>query len=214
MPAPEARAPAKGSYRGTLLWDLSGTLFPYDPTTGRSGVLPGCDEFLPELGRDFRLVVTTGEGTASARSLLADNELLPLFERIFGDLPAGGGKPYGEILRQLGADPRRSLAVGDRLAADLPVDTADLVTLLINQDGQVLNAGRVAFMIDLMRRRADTFPEAFDALTDDAEPAADLLGPTRGGRVTEAWRREDGFPYRLLHFEHSRLDAPRRVIII
>ena len=44
-----------------MFWDLAGTLIPYDNVTGRPGPLPGCGDFLPELARDFRLVVTTGE---------------------------------------------------------------------------------------------------------------------------------------------------------
>ena len=55
-------------------------------------------------------------------------------EAVFGDLIYPVGKPYGEILRQLGGLADRSLAVCDRLRADIPADTDEVVTILINQD--------------------------------------------------------------------------------
>ena len=69
-----------------MMWDMAGTLIPYDPVTGRPQPLPGCDQYLPELARHFRLVVTTGDGSASARGFLAGFEILPHMEQVFGDL--------------------------------------------------------------------------------------------------------------------------------
>ena len=42
-------------------------------------------DYLPELARDFRMVVTTGDGTASARAYPADCDILPHMEGVFGD---------------------------------------------------------------------------------------------------------------------------------
>jgi len=197
-----------------LMWDMAGTLIPFDPVTGRASALPGCSDFLPELGNVFRLVVTTGDSTASARGLLTDFELLSHFEAVYGDLFLPVGKPYGEILRQLGARPDCSLAIGDRLRADIPADTAELVTILVNQNGDVINAGMVSFIIRILRQHGPSFPAAFDHLTTDADPDADAVGESRGGTIGKAWRRNDGFPYRLWSFTHPALDGSRRVIVI
>ena len=200
--------------RSALLWDMAGTLIPYDPRTGRPGALPGCDEFLPELGRDFRLLVTTGDTTAGARGLLRDFELLRYFEAVYGDLFGPLGKPYGAILRQLGAEPRRSLAIGDRLRADVAGDTDQVVTVLINQDGQIVNAGQVGFLIGRLRRRHAEFPAAFDAMAGAGEPAPGAEGEWQGGTVTAARVVHDGFPIHLRRFRHPALEGDRRVIVI
>ena len=42
-----------------MFWDLAGTLIPYDTVTGRPLPLPGCDVFLPEIARHFRLETDT-----------------------------------------------------------------------------------------------------------------------------------------------------------
>ena len=209
-----ADLPAHDPAKSFLLWDMAGTLVPYDPVSGRPHPLPGCDEFLPELGRDFRMVVTTGDGTASARAYLGDCEILPHMEQVFGDLAHPVGKPYGEILKQLGGDPGTSLAIGDRLRADVPADTAEVVTLLINQEGAVANAGMVAFMTHILKKQSGTFPQAFRLLASAAAPDPEPVGPTAGGAVTAAWTRNDGFEYRLWEFEHEALEGPRLVILI
>ena len=48
MPAAPDPTPTGPNGRSALLWDMAGTLIPYDPVTGRPGALPGCAEFLPE----------------------------------------------------------------------------------------------------------------------------------------------------------------------
>ena len=97
--------------------------------TGKASALPGGEEFLPEMGKDFRLVVTTGDEKRSARNLLSGFGLLSNFEDVFGDLYTPLGKPYGRILQQLGGNAECSLAIGDRLRADLPADTDKVVTV-------------------------------------------------------------------------------------
>jgi len=197
-----------------MLWDMAGTLIPYDPVTGRPLPLPGFEEYLPELARDFRLVVTTGDGSASARDFLAAFEILPHMEQVFGDLSNPVGKPYGEILRQIGGHPDLSLAVGDRLRADVPADTDQVVTILINQDGDLINAGMIAFMTHILRKQSGTFPQAFRLLAGNAMPDPDRVGPAGGGEITGAWKRNDGFEYGLWIFRHSALEGERLIIVI
>lgn len=214
MPLVDRQPDIPDNRSAVMLWDMAGTLIPYDPVTGRPLPLPGCDDFLPEMARRFRLVVTTGDSTASARHLLAIYEILPHLEQVFGDLASPVGKPYGEILRQLGGQPDRSLAVGDRLRADIPADTDRVVTILINQDGDLVNAGMVSFMTHILKKQSECFPEAFRLLAAGAAPDPESVGPTRGGEITEAWRRNDGFDYRLMIFRHSALAGERLVIAI
>ncbi len=214
MPHNKPPPPSSATNCDVLFWDLAGTLVPYDQQTGLPGVLPGCDEYLPELGRDFRLYVTTGDSCGSARQLLAGFEILEHFEDVYGDLMSPLGKPYGAILREVGGDPQRSLAVGDRLKADVAADTPDLVTVLINQGEHDPNCAMVAFLVDLLRRRDPSFPAAFDGLLAGAEPDPAALGETQGGEITAAGRRHDGLSYRLWLFRHSLLEEPRRVVVI
>ena len=157
-----------GPAQAFLLWDMAGTLIPFDPLTGAPGLLPEADQFLGELGESFRQVVTTGDMTASARNLLTGFGIGNHFERVFGDLFAPVGKPYGAILGQLQGDPSRSLAIGDRLRADIACDTDQVVTLLINQDGDTVTAGLVAHTIGRLRRLAGTFPQAWATLWETA----------------------------------------------
>ena len=214
MPAAPDPTQAGPNGHSALLWDMAGTLIPYDAVTGRPSALPGCAEFLPELGRDFRMFVTTGDTAAGARGLLRDHELLRHFEAVYGDLFGPVGKPYGAILRQVGAEPRRSLAIGDRLRADIPGDTDELVTVLINQDGEVINAGMVGFLISRLRRRGDEFPAAFDALLADGEPVPAAEGDCHGGAVVRAATCHDGFDIKLRLFRHPALAGDRRLIVI
>lgn len=214
MPHNESGPSSTPAGNGVLLWDMAGTLLPYDPMTGRPGVLPGCDEYLPELCRDYRLYVTTGDSCGGARQLLADYEILGHFEDVYGDLFSPVGKPYGAILADVEGEPRRSLAVGDRLRADVPADTPDVVTVLINQDGRVHNCAMVAFVIHLLQRRAADFPEAFDVLLAGAQPDPGALGEAQGGEITTAGRRSDGLNYRLWLYRHQLLAEPRRIIVI
>jgi hypothetical protein len=201
--------------RGAMLWDMAGTLIPYDQETGRAMALPGCDTFLPELSRRFRHVVTTGDGTASARGMLGALEILPHLEAVFGDLSQPLGKPYGEILRNLGAEPGLSLAIGDRLGADIPADTDQVVTVLVNQGGDIINAGMVAYIVHLLQKQsAGDYPTAFRHLTINAMPDPAAEGKVAGGEITAAWRRNDGFAYRLWTFAHPALKGERLIIAI
>lgn len=193
-----------------LFWDLAGTLIHSLSPSRASAALPGCDEFLPQLAQDFQLVVTTGEGTGSAKDLLRRVDLLGHFVEVCGGL--GGliaGKPYGEILDRRGGRPECSLAVGDRLAADVPADTDQVVTVLINQGSQVANAGMVAYLIELLRKQSDSFPEAFIRLADAAQP---IQAPFAS--VKEAWQREDGLAYQLWIYRNHVLEGDRLVIVI
>jgi hypothetical protein len=214
MPPVDSPQENPANQGSVMLWDMAGTLIPYDPVTGRPLALPGCQDFLPELARHFRLVVTTGDGTASARGFLAGFEILPHLEQVFGDLTFPVGKPYGEILRQIGGDPDQSLAVGDRLRADIPADTDRVVTILINQDGDIINAGMVSFITHILRKQSLCFPEAFRLLAANAAPDSESVGSAWGGEITEAWRRNDGFDYRLLVYQHSALAGERLIIVI
>ena len=198
-----------------LMWDMAGTLLPFDPITGRAQALPGGADFLPEIGRDFRQVVTTGDDTASARNTLRDFELLGNFEEIFGDLFHPVGKPYLAILNHLGAVPDHSLVIGDRLRADLPADTDQLVTILVNQDRDIIGAGMVAFIIHILRKqRTATFCEGFDKLLHGAFPHAENEGPQPLGTVTRSGIRNDGFDYRLWTLELSGGGGLRRIILL
>lgn len=198
-----------------LLWDMAGTLVPYHPETGRPGVLPGCDEYLPELGQDFRLFVTTGDTSGSARSLLRGFELLDHFEAVYGDLFAAVGKPYGAILATVGAEPGLSLAVGDRLRADVPADTPDVVTVLINQDARIDNCGKIGFLIKRMLSRAESFPAAFDLLMDESEPDPECCeGPAQGGEIVTSRFSPGAVPCRLWLFRHPLLAEDRRVMVL
>jgi len=200
---------------GLLLWDMAGTLITFDPNTGKSGSLPGCDVYLPELAREFRHVVTTGDTAAEARHLLGVHEILPHLVRVFADLHEPVGKPYGRVIEEMGAGTARSLAVGDRLRSDVGSDTDRVVSILVNQKGRPVNAGMIAYMVHILRRQsAADFLTAFHHLTITAMPEPDDVGPQAGGEVVSAWRRDDGFPYRLWLWAHSGLEGQRAVIII
>lgn len=200
---------------GLLLWDMAGTLLFVDPHTGKPVSLPGCDVYLPELARDFRHVVTTGDTAAEARHQLGAHEILPHLVRIFADLHEPVGKPYGHVLAELGAGTERSLAVGDRLHADVGSDTDRVVSILVNQDERPVNAGMIAYMVHILRRQsAGDFLTAFHHLTITAMPEPADLGPRSGGEITAAWRRDDGFPYRLWLWKHPGLEGQRAVIVL
>jgi len=176
--------------------------------------MPGGEEFLPELGKNFRLFVTTGDETSSARNLLSGFGLLSNFEDVFGGLYTPLGKPYGSILRQIDGKPECSLAIGDRLRADLPSDTAQVVTVLINQNSEIISAGMISFLISILKKHGDTFPSAFQALTEKAEPAPELAGELQGGQVTSAWNCHTGFSFQMLEYQHPLLDGKRLLIVI
>lgn len=199
---------------GAFLWDMAGTLIAYDGITGRPGAIPGGEEFLPELGKLFRLFVTTGDETDNARTMLRGFELLRHFEDVFGNLYTPLGKPYGQILRQVGCAPERSLAIGDRLRSDLPADTPDVVLFLVNQRDEIINAGTVRFLVDKLRELGDTFPAAFRALAATGTPDPEAVGELMGGRVAQAWRVKAGPRLRLFEYQHSLLDGGRLVIEI
>ncbi len=214
MPPADSQPDTADNQGSFMLWDMAGTLIPYDPITGRPIALPGCQDFLPEMARNFRMVVTTGDGTASARGFLSGFEILQHMEQVFGDLAFPVGKPYGEILRQLGGKPDQSLAVGDRLRADIPADTDQVVTILINQDGNIINAGMVSFMTHILKKQSACFPEAFRLLTVNSAPDPESVGSAWGGEIIEAWRRNDGFDYGLQVYRHSALVGERLIIVI
>jgi len=200
---------------GLLMWDMAGTLIPFDPHTGRPGCLPGCDVYLPELAREFRHVVTTGDTANEARHQLGAHEILPHLVRIFADLNEPVGKPYGRIIEEMEAGTARSLAVGDRLRSDVASDTDRVVSILVNQEGRPVNAGMIAYMVHILRRQsAADFLTAFHHLTITAMPEPADIGPAAGGAVVQAWRRDDGFPYRLWLWTHPHLEGQRAVIVI
>ncbi|MBU8870163.1 MAG: HAD family hydrolase [Gemmatimonadales bacterium] len=197
-----------------LLWDLAGTLLIHDEITHRTGPLPGWEDSLPGLARDFRMVVATGEESNSAGYWLEDYGLLPFFEEVFGGLLSHGGKPHGEILHQLGGQPKLSLVIGDRLRGDIPTDCDDLVTLLVNQDGKILDAGLIAETVRFLQQAAPTMPEAFRKLAARSEPDPESLGNRSDGMVTAAWRSKELSGARLWIFEPDWLETPRAVIVI
>lgn len=200
---------------GLLLWDMAGTLISIDPHTGKPCPLPGCDVYLPELAREFRHVVTTGDTASEARHVLGAHEILPHLVRIFADLHEPVGKPYGAVLDEMGAGTARSLAVGDRLRTDVGSDTDRVVSILINQEERTVNAGMIAYMVHILRRQsAADFLTAFHHLTITAMPEPADVGPRSGGAVVQAWRRDDGFPYRLWLWTHPELEGQRAVIVI
>lgn len=160
------------------------------------------------------MVVTTGDQKAGARSLLSGFGLMGHFEKIFGDLFAPVGKPYGEILRNLGGQPACSLAIGDRLSTDVASDTSEVLTILINQDGGTSSAGAVAMAIRILRGKADNFPEAFDLVCQESIPDDSLLGSRCGGEITHAWRCDKGLYCWMARFTHPVLDGDRMIIVI
>ncbi len=198
-----------------LMWDMAGTLVFADPATGRACVLPGATDILPDLSREFRLVVTTGDHTADARNTLYHFEILSNFEEVFGDLGQPVGKPHGAVLAQLNAKPDHSLIIGDRLGADIAADTDQLVTILINQGQDPVGSGVVTFLIHLLRKQGKgNFVAAFDALTRSATPMPLPENIRGGGTITQSWQRDDGLGYRLWHYEHPLLTGLRRIIVV
>ncbi len=194
---------------------MAGTLVFFDPVAGKPVSLPGCDVYLPELARDFQHVVTTGDNAAEARHQLGAHEILPHLVRIFADLHEPVGKPYGRVIAEMGATADRSLAVGDRLRADIGSDTDRVVSILVNQEERPVNAGMIAYMVHILRRQsAADFLTAFHHLTITAMPEPADIGPAAGGSVTAAWRRDDGFPYRLWLWTHPELEGQRAVIVL
>jgi len=214
MPKPEDGPQNHKSAESCLFWDMAGTLLAYDPISGRPGAMPGCREYLPELGKDFRLFVTTGDSTGSARALLKDFGLVDFFEDIYGDLGMPVGKPYGEIMRRVGGNPESSLAIGDRLTADISMDSDNLVTVLINQAAEVLNVGMVMHLIKTLKKQSHSFYDAFDKISHSAEENKSAIGPARGGQITQAWIVNGGFPFQLWIYHHSILGTDRRVIVL
>ena len=156
--------------------------------------------YLPELARDFRHVVTTGDTAAEARHQLGAHEILPHLVRIFADLHEPVGKPYGRVIEELGAGTARSLAVGDRLRSDVGSDTDRVVSILVNQEERPVNAGMIAYMVHILRRQsAADFLTAFHHLTITAMPEPDDVGPQgrrrrwcRPGAVTTVSRTACG----------------------
>ncbi len=193
---------------------MAGTLISYDGITGRPDTIPGGEEVLPELGKLFRLFVTTGDETDSACKMLQGFDLLQHFEAVYGDLYTPLGKPYGRILRDVGCAPEQSLAIGDRLRSDLPADTPDVVLLLVNQYDEVVNAGMIRFLVNQLRAHGDTFPAAFHACAAMGEPDPEAVGELQGGQITQAWRSKVGLRLRLFEYKHSLLDGKRLVIQI
>lgn len=194
---------------------MAGTLVFFDAVAGKPVSLPGCDVYLPELARDFQHVVTTGDNAAEARHQLGAHEILPHLTRIFADLHEPVGKPYGRVIAEMGAGTARSLAVGDRLRTDIGADTDRVVSILVNQDERPVNAGMIAYMVHILRRQsAADFLTAFHHLTITAMPEPADVGPAAGGRIESAWRRDDGFPYRLWLWTHPDLEGQRAVIVL
>lgn len=125
------------------------------------------------------------------------------------------GKPYGRVIAELGAGTDRSLAVGDRLRADIGSDTDRVVSILVNQEERPVNAGMIAYMVHILRRQSATdFLTAFHHLTITAMPEPADIGPAAGGSIEAAWRRDDGFPYRLWLWTHPELVGQRAVIVL
>ncbi|HPF69893.1 MAG TPA: hypothetical protein PLQ13_04405 [Candidatus Krumholzibacteria bacterium] len=187
---------------------MAGTLLVFDPATGRSGALPGAERILPLLGKDFRQVVTTGDATDSARETLRDHALLDHFEAVFGGLGGPVGKPYGAVLGRLGVAPERSLAIGDRLRADIASDTDRVVSLLVNQGRDRVDAAAIGAVIARLGR--DDVPGAFDALLDAGRPlpADDDDGVVRAAGI------DGDRPLTLQIFRHPALAGDRRVIVM
>ncbi|MCP4292610.1 MAG: HAD family hydrolase [bacterium] len=212
MPDSASTKPSSCKEQGFLLWDMAGTLIPFDSVSGRASILPGSEEFLPELGKDFRMVVTTGDETQSARNLLSGFGLLQNFEEVFGGLYTPLGKPYGAVLKKMGGHALCSLAIGDRLRADLPSDTSDVVLVLVNQAGEHINAGMISFLIKILNKSGDDFVQAFHQLSDSAEERPELIGDFQGGRIVSAWYCKKGMGFNMLVFEHILIEGPRLII--
>ena len=60
----------------------------------------------------------------------------------------------------------------------------------------------------------DVVPTAFRHLTINAMPDPAAEGRVAGGEITAAWRRNDGFDYRLWTFTHPALHGERLIIAI
>jgi hypothetical protein len=199
--------------RSILFWDMAGTLLSRDRRSGDLVALPGANEVLPRLRRDYALHVTTMDWTASARQLLRDAGLLEHFHGVHGDLAAPAGKPYGALAAELGARPERCLAVGDSLRGDLPSDSDRVVTVLVNQESFGLHAAAIELLLAQLRRAGPTLHDGFMRLHEGTEPVLtpDLLG---GPDALLRRRRDDGLEYYLTLCPHPALDGQRPLVVI
>ncbi len=192
-----------------LLWDMAGTLLAYD--RGSIALLPGIERQLRELRGNYRLFVTTGDYADSARQWLAETGLLPCFDEVFGDLYLPVGKPYGRVVAAGNADPRHCLAIGDRLPGDLPGDTAEIVTILINQTGFTTDAADVTTLIEELRGAGESFLDGFCDLYAAAEAAGDAgNGSTADHRLGSVGKLR----YLIGWYEHEQFEAPRPLIVL
>jgi hypothetical protein len=72
----------------------------------------------------------------------------------------------------------------------------------------------VSFMTHILRKQSENFCKAFRLLTAGAAPDPAAVGTYWGGEITAAWRRHDGFGYRLLVYRHDALSGERLIIVI
>ncbi len=195
--------------KALILWDMAGTLIDY--RHGSVATLPGIEAQLALLRENYRLLVTTGDFTDSARRLLAENGLLDYFEAVFGDLFSGTGKPYGQVIKAAGGEPEFCLAIGDRLPGDLPGDSADVVSILINRRGFTTNAADVVELIGHLRVGGDSFLDGFRNLYDTAQTVAEAgNAPSSRPRL----RHDGNVRYLITWFEHDSFDAARPLILL
>lgn len=197
-----------------ILWDLAGTLLMSDPTTRRMAPFPGWELILPDLARQNRMIVTTGEESESARYLLAKYALTPYFEEVFGDLIAPAGKPHGKILHSLGGDTRQSLVIGDRLRGDVPADSEELLMVLVDEEAMADDPAQLPRVLRALCDGADSVPVAFRGFCERAEPDPESIGPRDGGLVTAAWRSPELSGARLWIFEPDWLYGRRMIVAL
>ena len=192
-----------------ILWDMAGTLLEYNH--GSVTTLPGIEAQLALLQKDYRLLVTTGDFTDAARRLLAEAGLLEYFEEVFGNLFLSAGKPYGQVIRAKGGEPECCLAIGDRLPGDLPGDTADVVSILINREGFTTDPAAVVELIGHLRAAGDSFLDGFRNLYDTAQTDNEAgNAPSSRPRL----RHDGNVRYLITWFEHESFGAPRPLIVL
>jgi len=230
------------SYPGILFWDLAGTLLSLDESTRKIRTLPGCDEALDILHRDFTLLVSTGDLAASARLMLRQAGLLGYFADIYGNLWAPAGKPYREILTEWQVSEEYCLAIGDRVNYDIPADCPRLVTVIINQNSFSLHAGIIVELVQRLQSQGEDFYATFRRLVDKVGPgpgeeldtragspanARSPAGPgspsapgqqaaagSRAGAEPTRIRYDDGFEFVLAWHHHPSLPEARPVIFL
>ncbi|MBD3221308.1 hypothetical protein GF314_08685 [bacterium] len=125
-----------------LFVDLAGTLVLRDPQSRQWVAWTGVAGLLHGLAQGHDLHLTTGDDDASARAALEELEVTEYFTGVHAGLP-GGGKPFGQLARVLGAAPEQCLAIGDNPVSDTAGDTERVVSVILRHETAQVPVQRV-----------------------------------------------------------------------